>query len=58
MGADTALLAGTTGEYDKEDKEADEIWAKVDNFMDDRRRVRFCCMHCRGVAHSSVYPSL
>lgn len=39
MGADTALLAGTTGEYDKDDKEADEIWAKVDEFMDDRRRV-------------------
>lgn len=41
MGADTALLAGTTGEYDKDDKEADEIWAHVDDFMDDRRRVRF-----------------
>jgi PRP1 splicing factor, N-terminal len=40
MGADTALLAGTTGEYDKDDKEADEIWAHVDDFMDDRRRVR------------------
>lgn len=40
MGADTALLAGTTGEYDKDDKEADDIWAKVDDFMDDRRRVR------------------
>lgn len=40
MGADTALLAGTTGEYDKDDKEADEIWAKVDDFMDDRRRDR------------------
>ena len=42
MGADTALLAGTTGEYDKDDKEADEIWAHVDDFMDDRRRVRVC----------------
>jgi PRP1 splicing factor, N-terminal len=40
MGSDTALLAGTTGEYDKDDKEADEIWAHVDDFMDDRRRVR------------------
>ncbi len=43
MGADTALLAGTTGEYDRDDKEADKIWAKVDNFMDDRRRVRLRC---------------
>ena len=40
MGSDNALLAGTTGEYDKDDKEADDIWAHVDSFMDDRRRVR------------------
>ena len=39
MGADGALLAGTTGEYDKDDREADEVWAQIDAFMDDRRRV-------------------
>jgi len=39
MGADGALLAGTTGEYDKDDREADEVWAQIDEFMDNRRRV-------------------
>lgn len=42
MGADGALLAGTTGEYDKDDREADEVWAQIDEFMDNRRRVCPC----------------
>jgi hypothetical protein len=29
------------GVYDAEDKEADQIWDAVDEFMDERRRV--CC---------------
>lgn len=40
MGSDNALLAGTTGEYDRDDKEADDVWESVDTFMDGRRRVR------------------
>lgn len=40
MGSDAALLAGTAGEYDKDDREADEIYATIDEFMDGRRRVR------------------
>ncbi len=35
--ASGALAA--TGQYDEDDKEADEIWEAVDNFMDERRRV-------------------
>ena len=46
MGADGALLAGTTGEYDKDDREADEVWEKIDNFMDDRRRVGLRAAAC------------
>ena len=41
MGGDGALLAGTTGEYDRDDKEADDVWESVDAFMDGRRRVWF-----------------
>lgn len=40
MGGDGALLAGTTGEYDRDDKEADDVWESVDAFMDGRRRDR------------------
>jgi len=40
MGSDSALLAGTTGEYDRDDKEADDVWEAVDTFMDGRRRDR------------------
>lgn len=39
LGNDAGALAGT-GEYDEDDKEADQIWEAVDNFMDERRRVR------------------
>ena len=39
MGSDAALLAGTAGEYDKDDREADDIYATIDEFMDGRRRV-------------------
>ena len=38
LGNDAGALAGT-GEYDEDDKEADEIWEAVDTFMDERRRV-------------------
>lgn len=40
MGNDSGMLAGTFGEYDEDDKEADEIWEAVDQHMDLRRRVR------------------
>lgn len=39
MGNDSGMLAGTFGEYDEDDKEADEIWDSVDQHMDLRRRV-------------------
>ena len=39
MGNDAGALA-STGQYDEDDKEADEIWEAVDTFMDERRRVR------------------
>ncbi|GAX76424.1 hypothetical protein CEUSTIGMA_g3869.t1 [Chlamydomonas eustigma] len=39
MGNDAGALAAT-GQYDEDDKEADEIWEAVDNFMDERRRER------------------
>ena len=37
-GNDVGLFA--QGEYDEDDKEADDIWDSVDNRMDDRRRER------------------
>ncbi|GMH38698.1 hypothetical protein BSKO_06582 [Bryopsis sp. KO-2023] len=40
MGNDSGMLAGTFGEYDEDDKEADEIWEAVDQHMDMRRRDR------------------
>lgn len=39
MGNDAGVFAAT-GEYDEDDKEADGVWETVDNFMDERRRVR------------------
>ena len=38
MGNDAGALA-RTGQYDDDDKEADDIWEAVDTFMDERRRV-------------------
>eukprot|EP00884_Botryococcus_braunii_P009418 jgi/Botrbrau1/18478/Bobra.0072s0060.1 len=38
MGNDTGAFA--FGEYDKDDKEADEVWEKIDEYMDSRRRDR------------------
>jgi hypothetical protein len=38
MGNDAGMFAAT-GEYDEDDKEADAVWEKVDDFMDERRRV-------------------
>jgi pre-mRNA-processing factor 6 len=46
MGNDAGALAAT-GQYDEDDKEADEIWEAVDNFMDERRRVRACYVEGR-----------
>jgi hypothetical protein len=37
MGSDAGVFAG--GQYDEDDREADQIWEQIDNFMDDRRRV-------------------
>jgi pre-mRNA-processing factor 6 len=31
------------GQYDEDDREADEVWESIDNFMDDRRRVSAAC---------------
>eukprot|EP00877_Chromochloris_zofingiensis_P003752 jgi/Chrzof1/13378/Cz07g30230.t1 len=39
MGNDAGMFANF-GEYDEDDKEADKIWESIDNFMDERRRVR------------------
>eukprot|EP01023_Acetabularia_acetabulum_P060541 TRINITY_DN7278_c0_g2_i1.p1 TRINITY_DN7278_c0_g2~~TRINITY_DN7278_c0_g2_i1.p1 ORF type:complete len:352 (-),score=73.48 TRINITY_DN7278_c0_g2_i1:462-1517(-) len=39
MGNDAGALANW-GEYDDDDREADEIWSSVDRYMDDRRRER------------------
>ncbi len=36
----TASGVFATGEYDEDDKEADAVWDQIDNFMDERRRVR------------------
>lgn len=33
-------LLASMGEYDEDDKEADKVWASVDDYMDERRRVR------------------
>lgn len=38
MGADAGMFA--YGDYDEDDKEADEIYAHVDDVMDKRRKVR------------------
>lgn len=38
MGSDAGMFAG--GTYDEDDKEADRVWDSIDNFMDERRRVR------------------
>lgn len=38
MGSDAGMFAG--GQYDEDDKEADRVWESIDNFMDERRRVR------------------
>lgn len=58
MGSDSALLAGTTGEYDRDDKEADDVWEAVDTFMDGRRRVsaiaKTCRMMCSPLPASSM----
>lgn len=41
MGNDSGMLAaGAFGEYDEDDREADEIWDAVDQHMDLRRRHR------------------
>jgi hypothetical protein len=37
MGSDAGVFAG--GQYDEDDREADQIWESIDNFMDERRRV-------------------
>jgi hypothetical protein len=39
MGADAGVFAGGA-EYDDDDREADRVWEKVDDRMDERRRVR------------------
>lgn len=36
-GGDAGIFGGG-GEYDEDDKEADEIWESIDNHMDSRRR--------------------
>lgn len=38
MGSDTGAFA--YGDYDQDDKEADEIYAKVEDTMDERRKAR------------------
>lgn len=38
MGNDAGVFAAT-GEYDDDDKEADAVWEKIDDYMDERRRV-------------------
>jgi pre-mRNA-processing factor 6 len=32
-------MLANMGEYDEDDKEADKVWAGVDDYMDERRRV-------------------
>mmetsp|Transcript_33560 Transcript_33560/g.94959 ORF Transcript_33560/g.94959 Transcript_33560/m.94959 type:complete len:924 (+) Transcript_33560:85-2856(+) len=39
LGNDAGMFAGS-GDYDEDDKEADEIWASIDAHMDERRRER------------------
>ncbi|KAK9825509.1 hypothetical protein WJX74_002649 [Apatococcus lobatus] len=39
MGNDAGALANT-GEYDQDDKDADDVWAQIDSHMDNRRRER------------------
>ena len=36
MGNDAGALA-TTGEYDQDDQDADDVWAQIDSHMDNRR---------------------
>lgn len=50
MGSDAGVFAG--GQYDEDDREADQIWESVDNFMDERRRVSVVHM----VAKTLIYP--
>eukprot|EP00803_Ostreobium_quekettii_P004876 evm.model.scf_1630.6 EVM.evm.TU.scf_1630.6 scf_1630:19839-27733(+) len=40
MGNDSGMLAGTWGDYDEDDREADEVWDAIDRHMDLRRRDR------------------
>ena len=39
LGNDAGALAAT-GAYDDEDREADEVWEKLDERMDERRKVQ------------------
>ncbi|KAK9864076.1 hypothetical protein WJX84_010213, partial [Apatococcus fuscideae] len=39
MGNDAGAFANT-GEYDQDDKEADDVWGQIDSHMDNRRRER------------------
>jgi hypothetical protein len=36
MGGDAGIFAG--GEYDEDDREADDVWEKIDDHMDTRRK--------------------
>jgi PRP1 splicing factor, N-terminal len=48
MGADAGAFA--YGDYDEDDKEADEIYASVEDIMDKRRKVRtsLLCLYIYG----------
>ena len=37
------------GDYDEDDREADQIWDKIDDAMDERRKV--CCRSFLGSFH-------
>jgi len=57
MGNDAGLFAG--GEYDEEDREADAVWAAVDDHMDSRRRVaREARLKAQIEAHRASNPTI
>ena len=40
MGNDAGAFASNVMTYDEDDKEADEVWDQIDEYMDGRRRDR------------------
>ena len=56
MGADAGMFA--YGDYDEDDKEADEIYAHVEDVMDKRRKVRRRCAGSASGVPCLYFPAM